>query len=518
MSNCCNFDWTKKTIKEQLVIKYGTTVGIGMLALFLCILTFILALTDHMKNQFKNTLNDETISNLKSLASDNSRMIERIFNKSTSAILFPYLYSTQISHESSFNLNDIPGYFDDGSNDFLANPLEYDSRYNTQVSFKASSWMLAYLTRTNMTNIPSTMVNHINKTMHSDEFIKPSYQNYKSEFVAIYTGFNDGLFMTYPGVGTQSTDPDRKYNPRARGWYKTAISTNDLIYTNPYKDFNGKGWMITMAKPVIINNVVQGVVGADMLISKINELISRVNISGSGRATLLDGDGNVVADRQWNPTPTSEGINYRALTDPIISDSIWNKIGSINSENLLDENGYFMYIKKIILPNNYFILILSIQKEIVFNQMDQIIDETNKWRAETIGIVTSVAVIVFLIVIGITVYFGYSLSKIIEDICHNTTEIMKRLGHDDMYGNVRPIHESNITEMNKITVGFNNMINNMRNGQEINKKNPFYNHGELFQIDTLQEENQQFAHNINMSQNVIFEDINDNNHNPLRHR
>jgi hypothetical protein len=135
----CNFDWTKYTIKHQLMYKYGCIVGFGMLSIFLCIITFILVLTNILENKAEFAISQQTISNFKSLSSDNANMIESLFTKTTRAVLFPYLYSTQISHEPEFNLNDIPGYFDDGTTTYLATPLEYDMQYNKQVSYIHSS-------------------------------------------------------------------------------------------------------------------------------------------------------------------------------------------------------------------------------------------------------------------------------------------------------------------------------------------------------------------------------------------
>jgi hypothetical protein len=456
-----------------------------MLVLFFCIFAFIFILTENIKNNFEKTLQDQTISNLKSLSSDNTKIIDFYFNKTTSAVLLPYIHYTQIAHETSFNLNDVPGYFDDGSNDFLATPLEFDSRYNQQVSFKHSSYMLAYLYRSNMTNISSSMLYNINRTMHSDEILVHSYKNYKSDFVAVYTGFNDGLFLSYPGVGTQNTDPSRKYNPRVRGWYTSAMSNNDLIYTNPYKDFNGKGWMITMAKKVQINGIVKAVAAADILISKINDIISKININESGKATLIDNDGVIIADKEWAASPSSNSISYNNLLTPKITSSMWAQLSSIEKDTLIDNNNHLIYATKIKMANNWFILLLSVLKNVVFNELNNVIEATNKWRGETIGIVVGVVVLVVIIVISITIYFGFTLSQIIEEICNNTDEIMKQLGKKNMYENIQPVTESDITEMNRISNGFNNMINKMKN-EEV-KNNPFFGRSDIFQLGTPQE-------------------------------
>jgi Cache domain len=496
--NCCgglcNFDWNQYTIQKRLTIQFGSVVLVCKILLYICILVYAIVLSDNIIELFKETLTTKTTKNLQSLASDNALLASILFNKTTNGFMLPYRYSTEIAHESNFNLDDMPGYFDDGTDTYLAKPLTHDSRYGKSVSLKASSWTLAYLTATNETNIPASMENHINKTMHSDQFIKPSFTNYKNDFVAGYTGFDDGLFMTFPGVSTGDTDPGRRYDPRQRDWYKSAISYGDIIYTNPYKDFNGKGWMITMAQPLKLNGIVKGVVGSDMLISTINNLISQVNIYDSGKATLLTIDGNVVADKEWNPTPTSNGISYSDLSSPPISSSTWSEISSITDEKLMRFSGYFVYVKKIRLSNNNLILLLSVPESAVFESLREAEEKIKKQRDETIGIITAFTITVIIIVTVFTYLFGKQLSKNIEELCDNAKGIMVHLGHtknndteSKMYDTVKPVTESDIAEMNQINNGFYAAINRLKNApKEIQQKNPFLGRAaEILMLDTL---------------------------------
>lgn len=99
----------------------------------------------------------------------------------------------------------------------------------------------------------------------------------------LYAGFTaQGLFRTAPGHNISLSFPD--YDPRLRGWYRAAEAAQSPIYSDPYIDAGGRGWMITVAAPIWTyahngsTGPMQGVVGADVTVGTIQNQVKGTRV------------------------------------------------------------------------------------------------------------------------------------------------------------------------------------------------------------------------------------------------
>ena len=117
--------------------------------------------------------------------------------------------------------------------------------------------------------------------------------------VSIYFGFNDGLFVTYPGeLGIDPYD----YDHRKRPWYVRRFDGTHrsaaLIWGNPYLSVNNK-LVLTCTLPMIdTHGRHHGIAAADVSLPRmVDELRGEGN---QGKAllakSLVDRDGNIVLD------------------------------------------------------------------------------------------------------------------------------------------------------------------------------------------------------------------------------
>ena len=117
--------------------------------------------------------------------------------------------------------------------------------------------------------------------------------------VSIYFGFNDGLFVTYPGeLGIDPYD----YDHRKRPWYVRRFDGTHrgaaLIWGNPYLSINNK-LVLTCTLPMIDTyGKHHGIAAADVSLPRmVNELRGEGN---QGKAllakSLVDREGNIVLD------------------------------------------------------------------------------------------------------------------------------------------------------------------------------------------------------------------------------
>ncbi|OCT20802.1 chemotaxis protein [Pseudomonas putida] len=114
--------------------------------------------------------------------------------------------------------------------------------------------------------------------------------SYTSNFQFTYFGQNTGLFTQRPDA-----QMPEGYDPRKRPWYTAAVSANQTLLTPPYQASVG-GLVVTIAIPVKARNngELLGVVGGDLSLDSLVDIINAVDFGGIGHAFLVDREGQVI--------------------------------------------------------------------------------------------------------------------------------------------------------------------------------------------------------------------------------
>ncbi|MDV9033043.1 methyl-accepting chemotaxis protein [Pseudomonas sp. RAC1] len=116
--------------------------------------------------------------------------------------------------------------------------------------------------------------------------------------------------FTYYGKpsGDFTIDPERimatGYDPRARPWYKLAMSEHRTALTEPYVDSNTGELVLTIVATVAD----QGVVGGDLSLEALVKIINSLDFGGIGYAFLVSKDGRVLVhpDKKKMTKPLNE--------------------------------------------------------------------------------------------------------------------------------------------------------------------------------------------------------------------
>jgi len=88
------------------------------------------------------------------------------------------------------------------------------------------------------------------------------------------------------------------YDPTSRGWYKEALSNKgNVIITPPYEDASTGANVITMAKAVVKDNKVVGVVAIDCSLKTLASKIAEKKVGNTGSVFLSDVDGKIIAHK-----------------------------------------------------------------------------------------------------------------------------------------------------------------------------------------------------------------------------
>lgn len=154
-------------------------------------------------------------------------------------------------------------------------------------------------TLTTMEN--SYLNNHTSKDKISENF--SSFQNSTSIYKHTFLVHKDGTYIIAPNVKTVPTD----FDPRLRDWYQSAIANyGNITWSEPYYDIDSKELVITCSKafrdPYINENVV---VGLDMTIDDLNDMVAALSSSNYGYLMLVNSDDLIILHSDPSLTNTA---------------------------------------------------------------------------------------------------------------------------------------------------------------------------------------------------------------------
>ncbi len=107
------------------------------------------------------------------------------------------------------------------------------------------------------------------------------------------------------------------YDPTTRPWYQLATRDGETNFTEPYIDANENYLVISVATPIIKNNKVVAVVGADLQLTDIVNIVNKVDYLDLGYAFLVTEQGKILShpDKQLANKELTDIFN----TNPILS-------------------------------------------------------------------------------------------------------------------------------------------------------------------------------------------------------
>lgn len=109
-----------------------------------------------------------------------------------------------------------------------------------------------------------------------------------------------------------------------RSWYTLVMDKKDTITTEAYTGANGDDSMVTIASPISVNGTIEGVVGVDLNMGRLKQLLDQITVGTSGYITLYDLNNQILYH------PDSSIVNTNAQ-DANYSTNMLNAI--VNKEN-----------------------------------------------------------------------------------------------------------------------------------------------------------------------------------------
>ncbi|WP_152222237.1 methyl-accepting chemotaxis protein [Pseudomonas sp. SCB32] len=231
-----------------------------------------------------------------------------------------------------------------------------------------------------------------------------------STFGFIYLGQANGVFTQRPDEEMPSG-----YDPRDRPWYKAALAAGGTTLTEPYVDSNTGESTITIATPVRSAGKTIGVVGGDIGLKTLVQIINSLDFSGMGYAFLVSGDGKILVHPDKNLVMKTLAEVYPQNTP---------RIGAGFSEAELDGHTRILSFTQVQgLPSVNWYIGLSIDKDAAYAML-------SKFRASAI-IAAAIAIVAILLLLGMLIRVLMApltdMGRAMQDIAQGDGDLTQRL-------------------------------------------------------------------------------------------
>jgi len=202
-------------------------------------------------------------------------------------------------------------------------------------------------------------------------------------FLFTYFGSVEGQYLMRPEDEELPTD----YDPRTRPWYQDAVSAGGSTLTEPYADAGLGGLVMTLATPVRSHGQTLGVVGGDLALDTLIDIINALDFGGMGHAFLISARGDVLV----HPDQGMVGKNLREAY-PQETPSLDSRY----SEASLDGNARVLSFSPVTgLPSVEWYVGISLDRDKAYASL-------TSFRTSAL-IVTAVAVIFILVPLGMLI-------------------------------------------------------------------------------------------------------------------
>ena len=159
----------------------------------------------------------------------------------------------------------------------------------------------------------------------------------REELLNLYCGTSDSRFYQ----SNAEAEIPEGYNPVERGWYKQAAEAGKTVVTDPYWDVLTNQMCTTIAAPVLANDKVVAVIGADVKLTTVTDLTSSINYEEGVYGFLTDSSDNYVAHKNDAYEPTEDTATAVKDILPDIADILANPGSKIVSAKDYDGTGSY---------------------------------------------------------------------------------------------------------------------------------------------------------------------------------
>jgi len=159
-------------------------------------------------------------------------------------------------------------------------------------------------------------------------------------FVSIYYGTSDNVM-----INASSWNPPDRFDLREQPWYTKALDEEETIFTEAFISTSSDLIIVSIACPVYDSSSGEllGVVGGDLSMEQIMNLVQGKSSEKIGYSFLIDSEGNVLAHPELEYGPDADFVTLEDINDNLLE--LHNNNEMLNNPILLDESeGYLAYL------------------------------------------------------------------------------------------------------------------------------------------------------------------------------
>lgn len=330
-------------------------------------------------------------------------------------------------------------------------------------------------------------------------FIKEIFPH--TQFNALFIGYeSDGRLIKTDDIS--GNNPFRlnmekdNFDSRIRQWYLEAKQSKKAGFSRPYIDITTKTYITTAYVPVIINNELVAVIGANIYLEELQKIINGLKTSDSSSIILFDKENNIVSHNDKSFI-MNDNHTHKDMYNRFVSHSQ----SSINKPTNLfqDEYNGQTYLTMCMKTDKYNWTVCS------SNSMD---DYDLLFKGILLKQIGVILLFVIIIIVFLSLIVGYFLNNL-KVILKGLEEFFKYLNHEkddiefinistnDEFGKMAAIINDNIRKISQTFIQDKQLIN------EIIETGRYVKEGSLAQTINSSTGNQQLMELKNVFQDIL---------------
>ncbi|MCR5345141.1 MAG: cache domain-containing protein, partial [Lachnospiraceae bacterium] len=260
-------------------------------------------------------------------------------------------------------------------------------------------------------NSRTTAVEVLSVQITLNEIYSADYDTFHNYLADIHRNLNTNgyvydVYFTYPDnrmVCASDFIPDGSVDfVNERDWYKEAVKVGGIYYSTPYKDSDSNESIITISKPIYKDGELKGVLGIDVFVDTLIDIVSNADVATGGYAFLIDSNMGMVVHPNKIYAYEGTPIGVMEVENPIYGEVV---------DNIINDSREIVYVK------DYD----GVTRGIVIAKMENtgwyvgIATDRDELMRSIGGLMRGfmIAMIVALVIgIGISIFLAYALDKL----------------------------------------------------------------------------------------------------------
>ena len=253
--------------------------------------------------------------------------------------------------------------------------------------------------------------------------------------------FADTVPMDQGGsfISSDGWIPDNDYDKSTRDWYAAAVKASALILTDPYVDETTGSLVTTVAMAAREGGFLKGVVGIDIMLDTMNEVVQKLRLSKGGLSFIIDKNGDYLTNED-----ASKILNANFFNDYPALKGCKSELGS-TFVDLKAGGGYYLAGSPIEKSNGWIFVTVGKSSELF------------EMLKKTIFIITTMAIVGVVVSLLIAFVLATGIVRPIKTVDKTVNQIAS--GNADLTQRL-PVDSND--EIGSLETGFNKFVEKLQ--------------------------------------------------------